>query len=508
MPANRLLVLFFVTTALCLGTLATRTVAQVPDTMSVQIFVTDTTGVPLDSTGGGVNIRFYQGASLRYSNFVNNVTFVGGVATLDLDVAAFAFDRDYDMAILMGGVEFLPRTPLRSVPYALSLRGLRVFPAENGTYGVSPNLLGGGKNNRTRADVVGAMIGGGGTTHAGPRNQVLDHFGTVGGGLGNHVGADTSALGTAFGAAVLGGQNNKALSARAGIVAGLSNLASGSQSFVGSGSLNEAKGRQSAISGGSGNVASARNSAVVGGDGNVSSGNEAFVGGGEGNVAAGTGATVGGGYFNFATQNHATVPGGRSNAARGLSSFAAGLGAKADHSHSFIWNDATSEADSFHTSAANQFVVRARGGLHYWHEDSLVVTSDARGLIPGADGAYNLGTSAMRWDTVFAINRPFSVSDGRLKSDIADIDYGLGETLALRPVTYRMKTNPDGRRQIGLIAQEVLGVVPEVVISSQSGYAMQYSSLIPLLISAIQDQQKLILEQSARIDALEVRVDQ
>ena len=58
---------------------------------------------------------------------------------------------------------------------------------------------------------------------------------------------------------------------------------------------------------------------------------------------------------------------------------------------------------------------------------------------------------------------------------------------------------------MGLIAQETAEVIPEVVVEGAGTMGIQYSALIPLLISAIQDQQKLIDAQSARIEALEAK---
>jgi len=508
MLVYRTLVYSSMITAVSLGLASTTATAQAPDTMSVQIFVTDSTGVPLDTSGVTLFVGFYQGASLKHFNSILNVVFVDGIANLALDMAGFALDREYDMGIKIGGVEFLPRTSLRSAPYALSLRGLRVFPKEDVTYGVTPNLIGGARFNRARLGVFGATIGGGGGTLQGShRNLVLDQFGTIGGGLGNEIGADTSALGTALAAAVLGGRNNKALSLHAGVVAGQFNVASGSQSFVGGGQSNRAEGSRSLVAGGAGNVASGLDAVVGGGDANVSSGSRAFVGGGEDNVASGNNSTVAGGFLNVASGNYSAVIGGQSNAARGFRSFAGGQGAKANHAHSFVWNGAAAFADSLNTTGDSQFIVRANGGLHYWHEDSLVVTADERGLIPGANGIYDLGTMELKWDSLFANYFSIFSSDRNLKEDIVELDYGLEQALALRPVTYHYKAKPGSRRQMGLIAQETAEVVPEVVVKGGGTMGIQYGALIPLLISAIQDQQKLIDAQSARIDALEAMSD-
>ena len=58
-------------------------------------------------------------------------------------------------------------------------------------------------------------------------------------------------------------------------------------------------------------------------------------------------------------------------------------------------------------------------------------------------------------------------SDIRIKRDVWGYDAGLAEVTALRPITYcfngRGGTVEDGRRHIGLIADEVEGVMPEMV---------------------------------------------
>ena len=56
----------------------------------------------------------------------------------------------------------------------------------------------------------------------------------------------------------------------------------------------------------------------------------------------------------------------------------------------------------------------------------------------------------------------------------------------MRPVTYDFKQGSDDR--IGLIAQELEEVIPEVV-SGNNIKAVNYIDLIPVLIKAIQEQQ-------------------
>jgi hypothetical protein len=83
----------------------------------------------------------------------------------------------------------------------------------------------------------------------------------------------------------------------------------------------------------------------------------------------------------------------------------------------------------------------------------------------------------------------------------------MGDLLKLRPVTFKWKERSDGSTQIGLIAQEVQNVVPEVVTTAgrdgSDTLAVNYPGLVPVLIKAVQEQQKVIERQEARIATLE-----
>lgn len=76
---------------------------------------------------------------------------------------------------------------------------------------------------------------------------------------------------------------------------------------------------------------------------------------------SGSGSFIGGGGGHDASGVDSTVPGGRGNAAAGAYSLAAGRRARANHGGSFVWGDSTN-AD-FSSTAADQFLIRAGGGV-------------------------------------------------------------------------------------------------------------------------------------------------
>jgi hypothetical protein len=90
-------------------------------------------------------------------------------------------------------------------------------------------------------------------------------------------------------------------------------------------------------------------------------------------------------------------------------------------------------------------------------------------------------------------------SDRRFKKNIIKLGNSLEKVMLLEAVSYnwRVEEFPEKRfgdkKEIGLIAQDLEQVYPELVSTDQDGYkSVQYSHLVPVLIEAIKEQQKQI----------------
>lgn len=139
---------------------------------------------------------------------------------------------------------------------------------------------------------------------------------------------------------------------------------------------------------------------------------------------------------------------------------------------------------------------------------------------PYDDNATDMGNPLYRWANVYAANGLIQTSDLRMKKDIQGLNGGLDKVMRLRPVTYSWKDAKNGQgSEIGFIAQEVEGIVPEAVVHSKVSaekisnarangkpipkitdpYGLKYSELIPVLTKAIQEQQ-------TEIDALKEEI--
>jgi len=96
-----------------------------------------------------------------------------------------------------------------------------------------------------------------------------------------------------------------------------------------------------------------------------------------------------------------------------------------------------------------------------WMSDNLYVTGD-----------------------IYATGDVTASSDRRLKTDIKRIENALDKVCSLGGYTYVMNDKPSS----GLIAQEVLEVLPEVVHGSEeTNYSLAYGNIVGLLVEAIKE---------------------
>ncbi len=100
-------------------------------------------------------------------------------------------------------------------------------------------------------------------------------------------------------------------------------------------------------------------------------------------------------------------------------------------------------------------------------------------------------------------------SDARLKENVRDLDYGLPDLMRLRPVSWSWSDQTQRQLPIGLIAQDVEGVIPELVLRDADPakpLGLNYLGLVPVMIKAIQDQQDIIAALKAENATLDARL--
>jgi hypothetical protein len=139
-------------------------------------------------------------------------------------------------------------------------------------------------------------------------------------------------------------------------------------------------------------------------------------------------------------------------------------------------------------------------------------------LASGSTGAINIegqnGVTFGAWNVVDAyITRGGSAwfrydvtaySDSRVKTNVKVVDNAIEKIQAIRGVTFNRtdKTDTD-KRYAGVIAQEVLPILPEVVTQDTEGmYSVSYGNMAALFIEAIKEQQLQIEELKNEIKEL------
>jgi hypothetical protein len=118
---------------------------------------------------------------------------------------------------------------------------------------------------------------------------------------------------------------------------------------------------------------------------------------------------------------------------------------------------------------------------------------------------------------LYATSEVYAYSDRRKKKDIFTVDNALNKVLQLRGVYYKRTENPvansddwDPKQQhIGVIAQEVEPILPEVVTYNKEldEYGVSYGNFSGLFIEAFKDIHELIKTQKEQIELLKKEIE-
>ena len=115
------------------------------------------------------------------------------------------------------------------------------------------------------------------------------------------------------------------------------------------------------------------------------------------------------------------------------------------------------------------------------------------GTLNFESGGMGTGTYAFDGDVVVS-------SDARLKSNIVSLGSTLAKLLQIDGKSYEMK----GKQKIGVLAQEIQEVFPELVTEDDNEMlAVNYQGLVPVLINALKEQDKIIKSQEERLTNIE-----
>ena len=168
------------------------------------------------------------------------------------------------------------------------------------------------------------------------------------------------------------------------------------------------------------------------------------------------------------------------------------------------------------------------GSIEYLLDASSLTTIN-NNFAPSTDNIRDLGSSALRWDDVYATNGVIQTSDRTEKESIQSLSYGLNDLLKLNPVSFKWNkthigitpiSSAEKEVKLGFIAQEVMEVLPEIVqthnwmpisedrpgefaLEPMPLLGMSYHEFTPVIVKAIQEQQEMI--ESLKTELKEVK---
>jgi hypothetical protein len=139
---------------------------------------------------------------------------------------------------------------------------------------------------------------------------------------------------------------------------------------------------------------------------------------------------------------------------------------------------------------------------------------------PGAWATVGSGNWPVYWDlsnndclfggSITATYDLIAYSDIRHKTNLLRIEDALDKVSALNGYTYNRIDHEDQTvRHVGVVAQEVLAVLPEAVHTTDKGmYAVAYGNMVALLIEAIKEERKKREDLEVRLERLEKLLEQ
>jgi hypothetical protein len=115
-------------------------------------------------------------------------------------------------------------------------------------------------------------------------------------------------------------------------------------------------------------------------------------------------------------------------------------------------------------------------------------------LIVNADAQFtNIGSAAQAGSLHYTSDGTLTVntSDRRLKTNIVPIENALLKVLSLSGVSYNWMENPNGKKRIGFIAQDVDETVPELTFinenTNEQYMGVHYDNVVALLVEAVKE---------------------
>ena len=201
---------------------------------------------------------------------------------------------------------------------------------------------------------------------------------------------------------------------------------------------------------------------------------------------------------------------GAYSTASGLSSTAMGGNTTASGDHSTAMGRLTTASGSRSTAMGNDTIASDCGSLvigQFNSSGSSVTNSATSFSTSNTAFVIGNGTDSINKSDAFkvmfngdtTVSNDLTVSgdvvissDARLKSNIVSLGSTLSKLLQIDGKSYTMKKDESEKQKIGLLAQDIEKVFPELVSESNGVKSVNYQGLVPVLINALKEQEERI----------------
>ena len=213
------------------------------------------------------------------------------------------------------------------------------------------------------------------------------------------------------------------------------------------------------------------------------------------------------------------------NAGGNSASFQIGYGAVGSNTSFFI-NGAgnigmgnTVTTNSVKLEITGRLLVKSSSGVSDLYLGNYAANKYVRFHTNNSDTYFDMGCGLVYWRNPNSIKMTFDVGQGnmtidgtltqnsdiRVKENIVEIDDCIGKVQAMRGVYYNRNDVDKEITKVGVIAQEVEAVLPELILEHPKDglKSVAYSELTAVLINAIKEQQEIIEDLKTRITKLE-----
>jgi hypothetical protein len=227
-------------------------------------------------------------------------------------------------------------------------------------------------------------------------------------------------------------------------------------------------------------------------------------------TAMGLATTASGGYST--AMGVETTASGERSTAMGDSTTASALGSTAMGSSTEASGGA-STAMGFYTTASDygSLVIGRSNLLGSTVTNSATEFSTDNTAFVIGNGLYDDRSDALTvlFDGTTTIAGDLSInSDARLKANIISLGSTLAKLLQIDGKTYTMKKDENKKQKIGVLAQDIEKVFPELVSESNGVKSVNYQGLVPVLINALKEQDSKMNEQDAKLNKQQAEIDE